>query len=174
MVKQIKWIERKFDFNLPAGVYPALLERMAGTAPRLEEITGKISEQVLSAKQNSSWSVKEHIGHLTDLEAIHEVRLDEILAGKEKLSAADMTNKKTNEAHHNSSNISILLEDFRQTRENFIKRLEVLNEEQVVRSGLHPRLNIPMRIIDIAYFTSEHDDHHLAAIRNILRNNTSK
>ncbi len=170
MVEQIKWIERKFDFNLPAGVFPNLLERMSGTIPRLEEITKNVSEEILSAKFMGSWSIKEHIGHLIIVESLHETRLNEIIEGKEHLTAADMTNRKTNEAPHNSQSISELLKNFRHTREEFIKRLEILDEEQVLRSGHHPRLNKPMRIVDIAYFTSEHDDHHIAAIRNILRN----
>lgn len=169
MVKQTKWIERKFEFNVPPGVFPDLMERMLGTAPRLEDMTKSLPDEVLSYKPDESWSVKEHIGHLIDLEELHEGRLDEILQGKDKLTAADMTNKKTNEAQHNSRNIKELLGEFRKIRTGFVSRMEELDEETVVRSGLHPRLNQPMRIIDIAYFTSEHDDHHLAIIRRIIK-----
>lgn len=169
MVKQTKWIERKFEFTLPPGVFPDLLERMLGTAPRLEDMTKSLPDEILSYNPGGSWSVKEHIGHLTDLEELHERRLDEILQGNDKLAAADMTNKKTNEAQHNSRNIKELLDEFRKIRTGFVSRMEELDEETVVRSGLHPRLNQPMRIIDIAYFTSEHDDHHLAVIRRIIK-----
>jgi|SRR4030095_5008080 len=169
MVKQTNWMERKFDFTLPAGVFPELLERMIGTPARLEDVTSSLSDDVLAYKPNGAWSLKEHIGHLIDLEELHETRLDEILQGKEKLTAADMSNKKTNEANYNSKDIQSLLKGFRKVRTAFVKRLEELDEETVVRSGLHPRLNKPMRIIDIAYFTSEHDDHHLATMRRIIK-----
>jgi len=172
MVKRIKWTERKFEFNLPVGVFPALLERLLGTAPRIEDMTKWLSNEELSYKSNGKWSIKEHIGHLIDLEALHEKRLDEILQGKEVLTAADMTNKKTNKANHNLKNINELLADFRKVREDFVNRLEKLDETDVVKSGIHPRLNQPMRIIDMAYFTSEHDDHHLAIMREIIKSQT--
>jgi hypothetical protein len=31
----------------------------------------------------------------------------------------------------------------------------------------HPRLGTPMRLIDLAYFVAEHDDHHLARLREL-------
>lgn len=171
MVKQIKWTDRKFEFNLPAGVFPALIERLLGTPPRIEEMTKGISDDVLSKRHNGAWSVKEHIGHLTDLEALHEKRLGEILEGKTELSAADMSNKKTNDADHNSKKTEELLVGFGIVRKAFVNRLASLDDVQILRSGIHPRLKIPMRIIDIAYFTSEHDDHHLAIMRRLLSNN---
>jgi hypothetical protein len=32
----------------------------------------------------------------------------------------------------------------------------------------HPRLKTPMRLVDHLYFVAEHDDHHLARIRELL------
>jgi hypothetical protein len=37
----------------------------------------------------------------------------------------------------------------------------------VQRTGLHPRLNQPMRVIDLILFIAEHDDHHLARITEL-------
>jgi hypothetical protein len=34
---------------------------------------------------------------------------------------------------------------------------------------LHPRLQQPLRIVDIAYFDAEHDDYHLGRIGELLR-----
>lgn len=171
MVKQIKWLDRKFDFNYHTGMMPVFLARLEGSIARLESLAAGKSEEELSEKKDGSWSVKEHIGHLTDLEALHEARLDEILAGKKQLSAADMSNKKTNDASHNKRDAAELINYFRETRLRFIKRLEELGEDQVIRAGLHPRLDKQMRIVDIAFFTAEHDDHHIAIIRSILNQN---
>jgi hypothetical protein len=33
----------------------------------------------------------------------------------------------------------------------------------------HPRLRRPLRLVDWLYFLAEHDDHHLAKAREILR-----
>ena len=47
--------------------------------------------------------------------------------------------------------------------------LERLPGEAIARSAHHPRLNQPMRILDLIVFAAEHDDHHLARITEILR-----
>lgn len=168
MVNQIKWMQRKFEFNSPPGMMPNLLERMAGTPVRIEDMITTTDDKILSAKPDNKWSVKEHIGHLTDIEELHEKRLQEILNGKTELTAADMSNKKTNEAGHSLRKATDLLGDFKRTRNEFVKKLEALNEDQILLSAMHPRLRQPMRIIDIAFFTAEHDDQHLAIIRRLL------
>lgn len=169
MVEQIKWMQRKFDFNQVPGVFPNLLERMLGTPLRLEDITAGVSDDILSYKPGGKWSIKENIGHLADIESLHETRLDEILDGKENLTAADMTNKATIEANHNAKPIGEILSRFRNIREAFVKKLDSLDEETIQRAAHHPRLNQPMRIIDIAFFTAEHDDQHMVTIRRIIK-----
>ena len=42
--------------------------------------------------------------------------------------------------------------------------LQNINESDLEKSALHPRLGTPMRLIDLAFFVAEHDDHHLAQI----------
>lgn len=169
MVEQIKWMKRSFDFSQVPGVYPNLIERMLGTPVRLEEITRGVSDEVLSYKPDGKWSIKENIGHLADIESLHEKRLDEILEGKENLTAADMTNKATIDANHNQKSIEEILKRFRTAREELVKRMADLDEETIQRAGHHPRLNKPMRIIDIVFFTAEHDDQHMATIRSIIK-----
>jgi hypothetical protein len=34
---------------------------------------------------------------------------------------------------------------------------------------LHPRLNQPMRVVDLLFFVAEHDDYHLARISELIR-----
>jgi hypothetical protein len=45
---------------------------------------------------------------------------------------------------------------------------EKQSDEQIVRTAVHPRLQMPMRLVDWAYFVAEHDDHHLARIRELI------
>jgi len=172
MFKQLNWVERKFNFDLRAGqagspveIFPVVIERFRGTPARIEEMTKDLSEKILTFKPDGKWSIKEHAGHLIDLEELGEKRLDDYLNGKEILSAADMTNKKTFEAGYNQKNINDLLKEFRKAREHIISRLENLAKEQAEIVSVHPRLNQKMRIIDWVYFMSEHDDHHLTSIR---------
>jgi len=104
------------------------------------------------------------VGHLYDLDELHEGRLEDYKAGAEVLRAADLTNKKTHEADHNSNSLAELFADFREGRMRFVRRLEEMDEEGASASAMHPRLGKPMRVIDLAYFVAEHDDHHLAEI----------
>ena len=165
MVEQIPWIERKFNFiDLHEGLFPDITERLRGTPARLEESVQGLSEEQLSAKPGGKWSVKEEIGHLYDLEDLWSARLKGLLSDKPEIVPADMTNKKTYEADHNSRSIDELLAQFRTARQEFVDNLDKLTEDEVLAFAIHPRLNIKMRVIDLAFFVAEHDDHHLAHI----------
>ena len=48
-------------------------------------------------------------------------------------------------------------------------RLEGWDEERLGRVSRHPRLDRPMRAVDMAYFVAEHDDHHLAKMTELAR-----
>lgn len=100
--------------------------------------------------------------------AIDHQRLSEFIKGAPELSAADMTNQRTHEANYNDVVTGTLLDYFRARRADLVQRLESLSEEQVAHTALHPRLQRPMRLVDWTYFVAEHDDHHLARIRELI------
>ena len=62
-----------------------------------------------------------------------------------------------------------ILARFREERARFVARLEAWDEERLGATSLHPRLNQPMRVVDMAYFVAEHDDHHLARMTGLAR-----
>jgi hypothetical protein len=171
MVARIKWIDRKFNFDNPVGMFPYILERLRGAPVRIEEIIKPLDENTLNAKINGEWSIKEHIGHIADLEELHEKRLSQLLEHAKVLIAADMSNQKTDLAEHNKFSIENLIKNLRETRRRFVSHMEDLDEGQVLASALHPRLNVQMRIIDLAFFAAEHDDHHITIIREIAETN---
>jgi len=168
MVQQTKWVERKFNFDFPIGVFPCLVERLRGTPGRIEEITKTLPLNTLTTRVNNGWSIQEHVGHLWDLEALGERRLTDFRSGARILTAADMTNRKTYEANHNENSMEIILKEFWMARGTLVSALELLDEEQVGRSSLHPRLNEPMRLVDWCYFMAEHDDHHVARMVGLV------
>ena len=172
MVKQTLWVERRFNFDYPIGIFPCVVERMRGTPARLEEIVRHSPPAILTRRFDGGWSIQEQAGHLWDLEALWEKRLNDFRSGAAVLTAADMTNRKTHEANHNAAPIQKILEEFRKARRDLVSHLEVLTDEEVGRSSLHPRLNIPMRLVDWCYFMAEHDDHHIARIVALGRNRT--
>ena len=169
MRARIKWTDRRFDFNFPAEIYPELIERLRGVPARLEEHTANLSHQVLTARHEDRWSIQENAGHLLDLESLVQQRIDEYIAGANELHAADMTNRKTFEAHHNDVPISRILDSFRTERTTTVDRLESLDGEVFSRAAIHPRLNTPMRLVDMLFFQAEHDDYHLTRIAELVR-----
>jgi uncharacterized damage-inducible protein DinB len=170
MIQRIKWVDRGFSFDATAGMYPYYVERLKGTVPQIRSIVEALSEEKLTARINNNWSIKEHVGHIADLEALHNKRLDQLLQGTDILLPADMTNKQTYLAEHNRKLIGELISELDTSRNAFIKRLKAVNEDEITRSALHPRLNKQMRIIDLVYFVSEHDNHHITIIRELAEN----
>jgi hypothetical protein len=169
MSKYIKWTDRVFEFTFPVGVFPEMIERVRGTPARLQERVSSVDPAILTKRDGARWSIQENAGHLLDLESLFNQRLDEYVAGKDALHAADMTNRKTYEANHNDVAMQTILEDFRDSRQALIQRLEALEPEAFSRTAHHPRLNVPMRLIDMLYFQSEHDDFHLARITELIK-----
>ncbi|MHC4414942.1 MAG: DinB family protein [Planctomycetota bacterium] len=169
MPNRIPWTERTFSFDFPADLFAELIERLRGTPARIEEIARPLPAKVLTRRDGAAWSIQENIGHLADLEPLFAGRLDDYRAGVEKLRPADMTNRKTHEANHNARPIEEVLLGFRTRRERHVARLESLAPNDFARSAIHPRLQIPMRVVDMMLFHAEHDDYHLARIRALIR-----
>lgn len=163
------WFEREFSFAPPVELFPNVVERVRGTPARLEDRLAGLSPEVLTRRAGESWSMQEHAGHLLDLEALELQRLDDYEAGRETLTPADLQNRKTFEARYNERALADILRAFRAARQEFVRRLESYDAAFAARTALHPRLQQPMRVIDLALFTAEHDDHHLARISELIR-----
>jgi len=168
-MKEPNWFERVFDFSFPAEYFPYVVERVRGTPARLEELVASFDPDILTTRLGEEWSIQEHAGHLLDLDELHVGRLDDFDEGKSELRAADVTNRKTYEADHNAQAITDILRDFRAERHAFVARIEDSREADVVKTAWHPRLKVRMRLVDLAYFVAEHDDHHLASMVIIAR-----
>lgn len=168
MIDQTPWFERKFEFNFGVGLFPVIVERLRGTAPHIEELIQQQSEEKLSRRVDG-WSAKEQVGHLYDLEELWYGRVEDFLAGEQILRAADLSNTKTHEANHNLRSIYQLLTQFTSERDRLIKLVESIDERTASLTALHPRLQKPMRLIDSLFFVAEHDDHHMARIRALLK-----
>ena len=163
-----KWVERKFEFSLSQDKYSSILNKLSETPDKIEELVFSLSPEVLKRKISDKWSIQEHIGHIIDLEELHNGRIDDFIKGNEKLRPADMTNRKTHEANHNDKDLTELLQELKVTRKKFINRLEELDDKVLSHVSIHPRLNQPMRPIDMAQFVLEHDEHHIETIKEII------
>ncbi len=169
MPAKFAWFERKFDFAFPVTKYPDIVERLRGTPARLEERIGSLPPEILTLQEGESWSIQRNVGHLVDVEQLWIGRIDDILGGQETMRPADVTNRRTCEADHDAVEIGLLTASFRQARTRLVTRLDGLDEEAFGTACQHPRLQKPMRLVDLCLFAAEHDDYHLARITELAR-----
>jgi uncharacterized damage-inducible protein DinB len=162
------WFERKFEFSFSLDLLPNLRARLRGTPARLEETLRGRPHEILVAKPQGKWSAQEHAGHLLDLETLWLARLEDYVADRGQLTPADLTNRKTDEANHNTHQLEHLLTEFRAARATLLKRVDESDASLFARTLLHPRLKTPMRLADHLYFVAEHDDQHLARIWELI------
>lgn len=165
----MKWFDRAFSFDILPSMYPNVLERLRGTPVRIEHLVKGLDHDDLTESSDGRWSIQDNIGHLEDLEELWIGRVDDILVGKTRMRDADLTNRKTHEANHNDNEAGEILRLFHEHRAELVTRLETVGAADVERAAMHPRLGQPMRLIDLAFFVAEHDDHHLAEISRLRR-----
>ena len=168
MIHQTPWFERKFVFDFPVTNFPVIFSRLEGTLFRLQAILVNADDEYCSHHADG-WSVKEHVGHLSDLEDLWWRRLQDFLDGKAILSPADLTNTKTKEARHNEKSLEQLMQQFTIERQRLLETAYGFDKVTLGLTSIHPRLQQPMRLIDSLYFVAEHDDHHITAISTLLR-----
>ena len=166
-MKQVQWFERKFGFDFTQNIFPSILERLEGTSLRLNHKIQKIPNEFLTIKAEDKWSIQENIGHMINLEPLWQGRLEDILNAEEFLRPTDLQNRQTDDAKYNDLNTSTLLSQFEGIRNQTMQSLVNLSEEDIYKTALHPRLKMPMRVMDLFLFVAEHDDHHLARVTEI-------
>ena len=164
-MKRLLWFERQFTFGLPAGMLPFYLERLEGTIIRLEEKVNGFSEETLSTKFTTKWSVKQNIGHLAEVDQIANRRIDEIMSGVSTLSPAVFEPG----GDYNRQPIGQVLALFNDQRNKNLVKYCSLVETDLTKSSLHPRLKVQFTAVDLAWFDAEHDDHHLVTINELLK-----
>lgn len=160
--------DRKFDFDGDVGGWDELLERLRRAPRLLERLMRGVPRSALMRRDGEAWSIQEHAGHLWDLEDLHRRRLLDYAARAAEMRPADLSCRRTQEAHHNDDDPDSILADFRFERELLAGRLSAMTAEERGRVAAHPRLDRPLRVVDLMRFIAEHDDHHLERIRKLV------
>lgn len=158
------WTSRVFAFDFPVERISVLISRLRGTEPRIRAATAGLAAAALAQRHGESWSIQEHVGHLYELDELWLRRLDELARGEQFLSAADMSNRATWDADYNARGFGEVLAMFVERRRELRTKLAALDAGGLGRIGLHPRLQTPMRAVDVAFFAAEHDDNHLTLL----------
>jgi uncharacterized damage-inducible protein DinB len=163
------WFERQWTFDLPVSAAPGIIERLRGTPARVEHRLRGLPSERLTTRHHDHWSIQENVGHLWDIEPLWIARIGDIAVGRLTLQEADLENRKTYNAHHNDRPLAELEAGFATARRELVTQLENADEADWLRGARHPRLKVDMRLLDLAFFVAEHDDHHLATVTDILR-----
>jgi hypothetical protein len=61
-----------------------------------------------------------------------------------------------------------LVSNFSAARNKLINLVENMDEQTASLTINHPRLPRPIRLMDSLFSTTEHDDHHLAKVRELV------
>jgi hypothetical protein len=128
MIAQTAWSKRKFRFDQPIGVFPLLLEHLRGTPARAHERVALLSEDMPATRVNHKWSLKQHLGHVVDLQPLNDRCRKEFLNGAEVLSAAEVENRVTETAGHRDVPMASIIRRLTIGREDLVPRLETLTE----------------------------------------------
>jgi uncharacterized damage-inducible protein DinB len=164
-MKRTAWFERTFPTILDNGVLLGILERLDGTPVRLRAMVAGATP----LDTPHGWSAAKELGHFADLEPLWLKRAQDILAGSSELTAADLTNRVTHDADHDGWALSQLVDRFEPRRRVLVATMRAAKESDLERAARHPRLGTPMRLVDLAFFVAEHDDHHMARLRTLLK-----
>ena len=166
---RLKWTDRKYTFTYTVELYPEIIERVRGASARLDEYLTSAPAEILTRQDEGRWSIQENAGHLFDLDELTLQRIDQYADGVQVLTAEDITNKATSAANYNSVAAATISQSFRARRNEVVKKLESFDAEMFARSAVHPRLNIPMRLVDFVFFEAEHDDYHFTRMNELLK-----
>ena len=152
MIPRQQWTDHIFSLDIDHGWAGNILTRVRDTEIRLHHYCKHLDDDQLSRKPDGGWSIKEHIGHLIDLEPLHHVRLKELENFEKELTGADMSNTKTHAANHNYKSIDTLLEEFSALRHDFTGEFLALPVAVHKHAGMHPRLHVMMKPVDLMFF----------------------
>lgn len=170
MIHRLPWFERRFAFDLPVSAAAGIIERLRGTPARVRHRLGDLPHDVLIHRPTKDhWSIQENAGHLDDLEAVWMTRINDLAIGRNTLTPLDADNRRTFDARHNEHPFSDIMVRFVEARAELVGQLEGADEADWMRSAMSSQIQKPMRLLDLAFYIAEHDDHHLATITELLR-----
>lgn len=162
------WFGRTFNFDFGMERYPLLYRQLSEAPALFKQTVAHLPEGLLRYQPGGKWSISEQVGHLLVLEPIWQERFKNIRRGDAQMCPADLDNRATTEGGFNKMPIQTILERFATARATTLKLLDRFGGADFEHKSTHPRLRLPMRVIDLMLFVSEHDGHHLNSVRAIM------
>jgi hypothetical protein len=81
-VERQKWFDKKFRFELSQDNYDLILNRLKENTDKISRLVSSLHKSILTNKVDGHWSIQENVGHLIDLEELHDGRIDDLSLAK--------------------------------------------------------------------------------------------
>ena len=169
-----------------AGPRTAILDRLTETPAEIERLLATYTDAVVSRRPApTSWSAKEIVCHLRDVEELFQLRFHTIIALDEptilvvgasadelapwRLAASHPLDpdRWAEERQYERSDAREALRALRRRRHEVLRLLNTLSDTEWQRGGIHPargRLTLAQWVASLA----GHDDNHLAQLARAL------
>ena len=133
----------------------------------MRTVTSRMATPKLPENLNSQ-SIAQNIGHLSDVEALWQERLDDLRQGRAVYKPADPARFQAAALRHQERSLAAIVAELGERRALLCEALLSAPPALMSASAFHERLQTPMRLVDCAQFYAEHDDHHLLRVRTLL------
>jgi len=174
------WAEKTVKRSYVLADVTTLIARVSGAPARLEDALRSVEERYVRARtpvRNAEqelrpalrWSPLDHAGHLLDVDELHSQRIKDFLNELETLSVLDEA-EISEDKRYNRQPLTPILQRFRVSRSTLANVLFGLPESAFEKESVYPRTGERIRLLDYVEIIAEHDDHHLATIRELLWN----
>jgi uncharacterized damage-inducible protein DinB len=160
-----RWADRRFQFVHPPWMLADFIERLRGVVPRLRPLLSDLDEVTAHRRHENSWSIAQNVGHLSDVEELWQLRIEDLRAGRAIYAPADSARFQSLAERHQIRPLAATVAELAERRTRLIAALSSAAPALQLASAFHERLKAPMRLVDCAQFAAEHDDHHLLRIR---------
>ncbi|HSU79930.1 MAG TPA: DinB family protein [Candidatus Angelobacter sp.] len=109
------------------------------------------------------WTIKEVVGHITDIERVMSYRLFAIARGEDKSLLGMDENVYVSSANFNQFGWERLITDLSTTRSSTLSLMTTIDDTSWVRKGA--MLDVPVKPYALAYILAGHELHHLNIIK---------
>ena len=166
-LERLPWMQRKFAFVHPEWMLADLVERLRGLPPRVELIAAELDDDLAHRQHEGTWSIAQNLGHLADVEALWQERLEDLRQGRAVFTPADPARFQAAALRHQEQSLRAIAVELGDRRARLCEALASAPAALQQANAFHERLQVPMRLVDCAQFYAEHDDHHLLRVRTL-------
>jgi len=145
-------------------LYPSLTERLKNQHTTISSILSKLDErQVRQRPEVVKWSIHDNIAHLAKYQPIFLERVNTILTTNEPAFKSYKAEDDHGFNIWREFSTGKLIEKIAAERENIYQKITGLHDDQLSRTGSHPKFG-KLTIVEWTDFFLLHEAHHLSAI----------